>query len=84
MKPDDVTQEAWDEARHVLSNGFEILIESVEHAVRIARAIMAAEQRGAEREREACAQVADNLFYPDETKISSGIRAAIRNRSNAS
>lgn len=36
----------------------------------IARAILA--------ERERCAKIADDLFYPDETKISARIRDAIR------
>jgi hypothetical protein len=40
----------------------------------IARAILA--ERMAERER--CAKIADELFYPDETKISARIRDAIR------
>lgn len=70
VKPDDVDQDAWDAARHALSDGFEIRIESHGHAVRVARAIMAAK----EEEREALAswhdKEAHKLFSFVEEKAS--------------
>ena len=62
-KPGDTSQEAWDEAyRRAEEFTFELgdFLETVEI---IARAIMAAEQRGEEREREACAQLAEGDSY---------------------
>lgn len=79
-KPDDVTQEAWDDASmiagqwcHPIHHDFQVLAQD------IARAIMAAEKRGEEREREACAKVAeerdeDGAIWPDGYEIARFIR----------
>lgn len=39
-KPADIPQDVWDSARHALSDGFTVRIESWDHAVRVSRAIL--------------------------------------------
>jgi len=57
-KPDGITDEAWAEAYNTVDAIFrEDGVYSANLQYRLARAILAAEKRGEEREREACAQV---------------------------
>ena len=90
-KPEDVPQDVWDEAtQHVAqipirSQRAWDLAKSI-----IARAIMAAEKRGEEREREACALIAEverrsdlsikHGYKPTWFVVQNEIAAAIRNR----
>jgi len=69
MKPEDITQEVWRAAEHAFYDSAPNAVGAVEA---IARAIMAAEKRGAEREREACARMADE----EERKRLSNMRSA--------
>lgn len=47
-KPDDISQEAWDAARHALSIGFTVPIKRRDVVVSVAQALSAAEARGRE------------------------------------
>ena len=73
-KPEDVTDEAWEfasEAAQVVFDAsvdlYEIGKSGADPQLVIARAIMAAEKRGEEREREACAAIIDaNMLCGDD------------------
>lgn len=60
VKPDDIPQEVWGDAvKAVYAGRGRISTKDGPTFERVARAIMAAEKRGEEREREACAVLAD-------------------------
>jgi hypothetical protein len=92
-KPDDIPQDVWNTATVALYGSAppEYVRANRVLISRCARAIMAAEKRGEERERAACAEMADyyassnSEFLPEEVVIACGqtatdIAAAIRKR----
>lgn len=86
MKPEDISQEAWDAAARCVPP-----YVSSKIIADIARALMAAEKRGEEREREACiaacAKEADDAKGNGLPHVAMGANwcnAAIRNRSKQS
>jgi len=96
-KPDDIAQDVWDEA--IRRSG--VYAESAgdtlgELRLDFARAILAAEKRGEEREREACAVTAEERHHSwgthaqikgieveDDISACAEIAAAIRKRGEA-
>ncbi len=78
VKPDWCPQGVWDAAIRAEGGSNPALVE------KIARAIMAAEKRGEEREREACAVEAEKEEYGNHIaqRVARIIATAIRNRSN--
>lgn len=97
MKPEDISQEVLDSADGLWTDLANYAGGKTrdDETVLIARAIMAAEKRGEEREREACAKVAESVgpklysiqghgFTRVASEVESAIAAAIRNRSNPS
>lgn len=92
-KPEDIPQDVWDAAEVVAKEATRDAMRDplmpyfVTVSPYIARAILSAEKRGEEREREACAQVADAARVPYHgssrgiaNEQSSAIAAAIRKR----
>ena len=60
-KPDGITKEAWDAARHALSNAFTETIPNPDMAIRVARAIQSAVEEERERAVKICETVAKRL-----------------------
>lgn len=81
MKPEDIPQEVWDQVAHIHSQPFHWRGPE-EVAQIVARAIMAAEKRGEEREREACAAVADEYVWDDHALAqATGVGRAVHHQS---
>lgn len=76
MKPEGVSQEVWEAAFDAGENAYMAFSFDDAQAI-VARAIMAAEKRGAEQEREACADLVEGS---DSWVSRFELAAAIRNR----
>lgn len=81
-KPEDIPQDVWDAATRTV-------LDTESHTHGIARAIMAAEKRGEERERKACVYAAQSISANNDRAITwyvgfhearSAAAAAIRKR----
>lgn len=93
-KPEDISQDVWDEAEYHVTGPRPTRDDEWETVELVARAIMAAEQRGEEHENKACASLAgeyvwDKHALAQATDIgravhyqAAEITAAIRNRRN--
>lgn len=83
-KPEDISQEVWEKAREAIEPWLGPT-NQYRHDCQedIARAILAAEKRGEDREREACADTCDRLAGTDGFDTSTGQALAQEIRARA-